>query len=297
MLRIAILNSMPESALRSTELQFNELLSEAALDIPIEITWFSFLHDRYRPSEELWALDHVDGLIVTGTEPRAHRFSDEPYWPDFARTVDWAATHTTSAVWSCLGAHAAAFYLDGITRQRFATKLHGVFDTVTDDEHSLLYNIDSTWRMPHSRWNTLPVHVLHAKGYRILAHGAEVGADVFIKTCGNSLFVFLQGHPEYHARALMLEYRRDVLRYHTKERGDYPAMPSQYFDLLAARHLRELEVRALANRNPDLSMVAFQGIVRKANLEATWKADAVQLYRNWFGILLAERAKKSLVAA
>ena len=43
MLTVGILNNMPQAAVRSTERQFTELLTEAALDIPLEIRWFSLL--------------------------------------------------------------------------------------------------------------------------------------------------------------------------------------------------------------------------------------------------------------
>ena len=45
-----------------------------------------------------------------------------------------------------------------------------------------------------------------------------------------SLFVFFQGHPEYDAVTLLLEYRRDVGRYLRRERDTYPPMPQGYFD-------------------------------------------------------------------
>jgi hypothetical protein len=42
MLTIGILNSMPEAAVRSTERQIGELLTEAAgPDIPLRLKWFS----------------------------------------------------------------------------------------------------------------------------------------------------------------------------------------------------------------------------------------------------------------
>ena len=99
MLTIGILNSMPEAAVRSTERQFGELLTEAAgSDIPLRLKWFSLQpRDGYGSSHDLWATHHLDGLIATGTEPRAAYLNEEPYWDAFTRTVEWATTHTTSA--------------------------------------------------------------------------------------------------------------------------------------------------------------------------------------------------------
>jgi hypothetical protein len=44
-------------------------------------------------------------------------------------------------------------------------------------------------------------------------------------------------------------------------------------------------------------MVEFQVVVGKANLDVTWKPAAVQLYRNWLGILAAQRQKPLTQAA
>ena len=44
---------------------------------------------RYRDIAELWDTP-LDGLIVTGTEPRAADLKDEPYWEALSALVDWA---------------------------------------------------------------------------------------------------------------------------------------------------------------------------------------------------------------
>jgi homoserine O-succinyltransferase len=298
MLRIGILNNMPEAATRSTERQFTELLTEAALEIPIQIGWFCFFpRAGYAMVDDLWEISHLDGLVVTGTEPRESRLENEPYWRVFTKTVEWATAHTTSAVWSCLAAHAAVLHLDDVRRQPFPTKLHGVFDVDQQQQHPLLRRTARSWQLPHSRWNDLPLHSLLAKDYQVLTLGVEVGADMFVKTCGDSLFWFNQGHPEYDARSLMREYRRDILRYHNGERPDYPALPLHYFDVLTAGRLQAISDRAMSYRNPDVSMVDFQGVIGKANLEAPWRATAVQLYHNWLTILSSQQAKPERQAA
>jgi homoserine O-succinyltransferase/O-acetyltransferase len=171
------------------------------------------------------------------------------------------------------------FHLDGIERQPFATKLHGVFPVTKQRRHPLLANTELQG-LPHSRWNGLPVAALQERGYWILAHGAAVGADTFVKMCGNSLFVFFQGHPEYDGRALMREYQRDILRYVSGERDDYPALPHNYFDIHIAQFLRAYSDRLQRNRRADEALVRFQETIGKANLVATWRSTAVQLYRN-----------------
>jgi homoserine O-succinyltransferase/O-acetyltransferase len=294
MLTIGILNSMPEAAARSTERQFGELLTEAAgPGIPLRLIWFSLLpRDGYGSLHDLWATRHLDGLIATGTEPRAASLDEEPYWDTLARTVEWATAHTSSAIWSCLGAHAAILYLDGVQRSPLATKLHGVFSITKQAQHSLLAGTETAWGVPHSRWNDLPLEALLSRGYRALTYANGAGADLFVKPFGKSLFVFFQGHPEYDARALMREYRRDVLRFLTGGRPNYPSLPTNYFNPRTERQLLGLRKRALTGNNPDTNMVDFQFVVGKAVLAATWKPAALQLYHNWLGTLVAQRTEQ-----
>ena len=53
---------------------------------------------------------------------------------------------------------------------------------------------------------------LAAKGYSVLTRSDEAGVGLFAKD-NNSLFLFVQGHPEYEAETLLREYRRDIGRY------------------------------------------------------------------------------------
>ena len=288
MLTIGILNSMPEAAVRSTERQFGELLTEAAgSDIPLRLKWFSLQpRDGYGSSHDLWATHHLDGLIATGTEPRAARLNEEPYWDAFTRTVEWATTHTTSAVWSCLGAHAAVLYLDGVQRRPFARKLHGVFTITKQGPHPLLDDTEAFWGVPHSRWNDLPLEALLSRGYRLLTCADGAGADLFVKRCGTSLFVFFQGHPEYDARALMREYRRDVLRFLTGDRPDYPGLPVNYFTLGTERQLLWLRERNLSGPRSRYQHGGFPILGRQgrlgSDLEASRRAAIPQLVQ-YFG--------------
>src|SRR2546428_2540532 len=55
----------------------------------------------YAGIENLWD-SRLEGLIVTGTEPRSPDLRDEPYWGSLTRVLEWAEHNTHSAVWSCL---------------------------------------------------------------------------------------------------------------------------------------------------------------------------------------------------
>src|SRR5579872_4169347 len=116
-LSIGLVNNMPDAALEATERQFTALVRAAAGKTAVSLTLFSIAEvprsdaarqdvvTRYRDIATLWDT-HVDGLIVTGNEPRAANMKDEPYWPTLAKLVDWSRDNTASTIWSCLAAHA-----------------------------------------------------------------------------------------------------------------------------------------------------------------------------------------------
>jgi homoserine O-succinyltransferase len=132
--------------------------------------------------------------------------------------------------------------------------------------------------------------VLQEKEYHILTEGYDVGADLFIKPCCASLFLFLQGHPEYDGQALMREYRRDIIRFLWGQSCDYPALPVGYFDAQTECRLLRLRQRTLSARDVDLAMLEFDDIMGQVALAPEWKPSSVQLYRNWLCFLLSKRS-------
>src|SRR5581483_394092 len=124
-LDIGLLNNMPDAALRATERQFIDLIAASAGDRIVRLHFLTLseiargeaesarLRAAYTDFRELRG-HRLDGLIVTGCEPRAERLTDEPYWNSLADVVDWAEHNTISTIWSCLAAHAAVLHLDGI---------------------------------------------------------------------------------------------------------------------------------------------------------------------------------------
>jgi len=295
---VGLVNNMPDAALRTTERQFCQLLSEAARNCAVSLKLFflpeihrgheaqTYLRGHYAGIGDLWGA-HLDGLIVTGTEPRAAVLSDEPYWPGLAKLVDWAEDHTTSSIWSCLAAQAAVLRRDGISRRRLPEKLFGVFDCTKATEHPILAGAPPRWRVPHSRWNDLTEETLAEKGYSILSRSDAAGADLFAKR-GNSLFVFLQGHPEYDGDALLHEYRRNVQRFLADQKDGYPEMPRGYFDGQTAAALAALKARALRHRDTDL-LRGFPVVPAERIIECDWRHYAIQLYANWLSFLVERK--------
>jgi homoserine O-succinyltransferase len=298
-LEIGLVNNMPDAALQSTERQFLGLLHAAAEDIPVRLRLFSlphvprseigrqYLRSGYRDVGDLWS-SRLDGLIVTGTEPRAPSLPDEPYWASLCEVIDWAQQNTASTIWSCLAAHAAVLHLDGIGRRLLDEKRSGLFDCVRVSDHPLMTGIPSPMRIAHSRCNELEERALTSRGYAILARSPEAGVDTFVKE-GTSLFVCFQGHPEYEQDALLREYRRDVGRYLRRERETYPAMPHGYFDEVAADLLVEFRAAALRDRREAL-LDRFPAGALEARLRVADRSPATRIYRNWLSYLRAQKA-------
>lgn len=296
---IGLVNNMPDAALRTTEQQFRALLSVPSLGQRVCLRSF-FLPDiqrsdtarlhfmqHYQPIDALWN-SQIDGLIVTGAEPRASVLTDERYWDTLTKLVDWAEDHTVSTIWSCLAAHAAVLHLDNIGRRALGKKLSGVFDCRKVSDHPILAGVPSQWRVPHSRYNGLPEDVLVSMGYRLLSTSAEAGADVFVRERG-SLFVFLNGHPEYHSDALFREYRRDVIRFLSGEQECYPEVPEGYFGDDTIGMLEAFRQLAVQNRSMELVKDLPAHGVADERLPQAWHAVAKCIFANWLAYLVAHR--------
>jgi homoserine O-succinyltransferase len=291
---VALLNNMPDKALQGTERQFVKLLRGAAGRQRIRLHLFSLpeiargeaararLRAAYSSVGDLLR-GRFDALIVTGAEPRTASLADESYWSRLTDIVDWAERNTVSTIWSCLAAHAAVLHLDGIRRQPFHAKCSGVFEGRARSPHPLLASVPSPLAIPHSRWNDVAEGDLVAHGYDMLSRSAA-GVDLFAKQ-ERSLFVFLQGHPEYAANALQLEYRRDVGRFLQGENEDYPTMPVAYFDPASERALLGFRQRAEFDRQPGL-LASFPKDVRPEGAAVSrWQASAIAIFRNWLAFI------------
>jgi homoserine O-succinyltransferase len=112
---------------------------------------------------------------------------------------------------------------------------------------------------------------------------------MFIKQ-RQSLFVFLQGHPEYEANSLLLEYSRDVGRFLRRESDQYPPMPEAYFDRETADTLRALETRARGDRREQV-LADFPHLLTARHRTNQWHSAAVRIYGNWLRYLSASKRR------
>lgn len=300
-LTIGLINNMPDGALEATERQFLSLLDAASGAMQVRLHLFSFsgvsrsgeaatrVRTFYSGVDKLWN-KRLDGLIVTGREPMAARLTEETYWKEFTQAIKWARENTHSSIWSCLAAHAAVLYSDGIPRVRKRTKQCGIFDCAVVAGHSITSGIGLRLKLPHSRWNGLSEWELRRHGFSVLTRSQEVGVDAFARK-DNSLFVYFQGHPEYEPNSLLLEYRRDVARFLRGESKQYPEPPKNYFDEDTLGTLRTLQREAIRGTGKEL-LAEVCGALLKANIEDAWRPAANRIYRNWLEYVSAEKQKR-----
>lgn len=295
-LHIGLVNSMPDGALEATERQFVNLLHSAAGDFVVNLSFYALpdvprkapgrqhVSRFYADIENLWNA-HLDGLIVTGTEPSSPNLAEEPYWGSLKKVVEWAEHNTHSTIWSCLAAHAAVLHMDGITRHPLGEKRFGVFKCTRASDHRLTASTPPSFDIPHSRWNDIHETELGESGYRVLTRASDGGVDTFVKKKKN-LFLFFQGHPEYEADTLLLEYRRDVRRFLLGKRNTYPTIPQGCLGREATSTLRALAERAISCPSEEL-LTAVTNTLEKTNIVNSWRPVALRIYTNWLMSLSA----------
>jgi homoserine O-succinyltransferase len=297
LLEIALVNNMPDPALAATAAQFARLVRAGAQGR--EIRWRCYTLPglersetarRYleRSHEEIEALYRrgADAIIVTGCEPRAARLDEEPYWPMLRKLVDWARIHTRSTIWSCLAAHAAVLHLAGVERRRLPQKVSGVYRFEAFGPDWAIERGSGEALVPHSRYNALDREDLQREGFAVSSFSPVVGVDAFWRE-EPSLFVFLQGHPEYDADTLLKEYRRDVLRFLRRERADYPAEPENCFGEETSERLLALRASVEAGKARGAARMLGE-ILGNEDCAASWTEDTARLYRNWMHFVSRE---------
>ena len=301
-IEIALVNNMGDQALAPTWEQFSRLALAGTGNRQARVRgyWLEgvsrsdrarrYLEQTHSELAVLFA-NGADVLIVTGAEPRASSLKDECYWAEFTKLVDWARTNTISALWSCLAAHGAVLHLDGIERRRAPAKVSGVYGFSTTPNDWLMRGSPQSVRVPHSRHNGLDREEVERRGYAVSSCSAAVGLDVFWRR-EPSLFVFLQGHPEYEAETLSREYRRDILRFLSYEREDYPRIPDGYFDAETISRLDALRECACVKRGASLPE-HLDAILASRPRKAHWAEHAERLFCNWLSAVAWEKSVRA----
>jgi homoserine O-succinyltransferase/O-acetyltransferase len=285
----ALVNNMPDSAFAATERQFAELLDAGSGRQPLRVRLFTLpsiprsdaiseqIAARYSSLEEL-EQDIPDVLVVSGANPVEARIQDEPFWGELARLLSWASDHVPTMMLSCLSAHAALTVFDGIERQPLATKCTGVFAQTSDSASPLAAHLGRAIRLPHSRWNDVPMASMRAAGYDLPLYSEEVGWSVATRQVGRSSVLLMQAHPEYGATNLLREYERDARRYVEGERDAFPVLPRQCVARRDWSDLVRLQQRILEGERDPALIESFPFRTIGSRAKRTWRKLAIQLF-------------------
>lgn len=294
LLRIGLVNNMPDAAFEETYIRFRDLLCSEACQ-PVELTSFALPsvlrgQDVLRrsgivqlPVEEL-SCDPPDALVITGSEPRAGRLEHEPYWAELSELLIWATEAVPSVMLSCLAAHAALLALYGIRRVRLPRKRSGVYVQAVSHGCSLGDGLGATVALPHSRLNDVPSAALAERGFEVLIEGKDSGWSVAVLERPGRQLVLLQGHPEYARTTLLKEYRRDVRRYLDGVSDRHPDIPVGYLDPIGVGILEIFRDECF---NGTVTGRDFPMADLVPHVRADWSWAAAQLFTNWTSLARA----------
>lgn len=287
---VGLLNLMPDAALRATDRQFVRLLAAGATDHDIWVYPFSVAASSRGEEARHHIADHystfgdvrrvgLDALIVTGANPAQHLLANEPFWEGLGEVLDWARESTRSILCSCLATHAVVERYEGVRRTRLPQKRWGVYSHRIVADHPLLEGLAGPVPAPHSHWYDMTRGDFESVGAEVLLEGDEAGVHMAVSRDG--FYVFFQGHPEYDRISLLKEYRRELGRYYSGDRDDYPPFPEHYLDESARTRLDSYR-RVLENaksRSDVPPPLDEDHLV--SDHTPDWGAAGRVIYRNW----------------
>jgi homoserine O-succinyltransferase/O-acetyltransferase len=296
-LHIGLLNMMPDAALKATEMQFFRLIGDSN---PIaQFYVYPFTLDELPRGEEARAhidayyerfenikQQGLDGLIITGANVVGPNLSAQPFWEPLIEVVDWAHENVTSTLCSCLATHAVLEFRYGQKRHPQKAKKWGVYThQLTAQKHPLTVDINTTFDVPHSRWNAVYPEQFADSGLHILATEKDDGCVHLATSKDGIRTVFFQGHPEYDTISLLKEFKREVFRFIAGELAQFPPFPDYYFGVFELAILKEYRYKLIRAMAEDAELPEFpeQKIVHRLNNSWCDTADAV--VGNWMGLI------------
>jgi len=293
-LHVGLLNMMPDAALAATERQFFRLVGESNAIAQFYMHPFTLPElgrgpeaqahvARYYESFERIREQGLDALIVTGANVTQPDLALEPFWKPLARVIDWAYANVTSTLCSCLATHAVLQFRYGQKRRHQGFKRWGVYrHRVVDRKHPLVADVNTSFDVPHSRFNDISRAQFEAAKLRVLVESEVAGVHLATSEDGFRL-VFFQGHPEYDTVSLLKEYKREVALFAAGKRPDYPPLPENYFTLQSQGILEEHRERVLAARAKGRPVPELPESYVGAHLDNTWHDTAEAVVDNWIG--------------
>lgn len=292
-LTVAFVNNMPSSAFEATERQFLGLLAASSPN-PTRIRRYRLANHIVEPQAHESAsrylnLDRIydstpDAVIITGGAPHPGAIDQEPSWRELTMLLDWALSTATTVIASCLAAHVALAFFDSLPRLSLSAKQTGVLLQEVRSRTLITEGLPAHLHFPQSRYNDIPTHAIEAAGYQVHLASRQSGWTLASKRIGSCDVVLMQGHPEYDASSLLLEYRRDVRRWLDGSASDPPRLPSRCAAPADMRRLEDYQKTILAGKPgtpPD-----FHALAQRA--PAPWRPHAHRIYHNWVRIITSK---------
>lgn len=291
-MHIGLLNMMPDAALTATERQFFRLVGESNQIAQLYVHPFtlpelirsqetrSYINNYYEPFEKLQE-EGLDALIVTGANISQPDLEKEPFWEPLKDVMDWAWNNVTSTLCSCLATHAVMQFRYGQKRTPLPNgKLWGVYQhRVEQRQHPLVRNMNTVFDVPHSRFNTISYEQFVGSGLHVLVRSGQADTHIAVSPDGFRL-VCMQGHPEYDTISLLKEYQREVRRFHTLERSDFPPYPENYFNNTAHETIKLAKQQNTLDETLSLLSENNEGVI-----ENTWTDSARSIIASWIGLV------------
>ena len=296
-LHVGLLNMMPDAALVPTERQFFRLIGASNPIAQFYVHPFALpeqergekaqkhIADHYETFEQIKA-QGLDALIITGANVTHSNLSDESFWEPLIKVADWAYENVTSTLCSCLATHAIIEARHHQKRQSLGERKHwGVFQHwVKDKTHPLVSDINTRFDVPHSRYNKMSREQFREAGLKVLVEGEKAGVHLAVSADGIRT-VYFQGHPEYDRISLIKEYKREVIRFFTNQRNDYPPFPENIFDITSQALFDEYQDLIKQSMVLKETMPVFPEDIILPRVQNTWHDSGLAVIGNWMGLV------------
>ena len=274
-MHIALLNMMPDAALKATDRQLTRLLAgrpDAVLhpftypEIPRTPEAADYITQHYRPEAEVRALLPA-ALIITGANVSDPRLERQVFWEPLQETLAWSLKNTRSTTCFCLASHAVMQFRHGRCRTALPTKIWGVFEhEVRRPDHPLVQGLPARVPVPQSRFNQITENQFKKAGLDVLIASERAGVHLAAEPDGR--LILMQGHPEYDDVSLLKEYKREVRLHAEGVRADFPPIPEGMVDAAGEAILMR---KGTAFKEEDV----------KDHLHERWRPAAERVFCNW----------------
>lgn len=291
-LRIGMLNMMPDAALQATERQFLRLVNAYGSAANLYVYPFA-LRAEYR--SEI-ATAHIDthyssfaeirdqdlhALIITGANPIRDDITQEAFWSQLIEVTEWGRMNVQSILCSCLATHAVLQNYWGLERVELPQRQWGVYEhELLEDGQPLLSGLSTPVIAPHSHRFAVSRLAMERVNVNVLIASPEAGVHMAISD-PQSRFVFFQGHPEYDAISLLKEYKREIQRFLTGNRSSYPPFPEHYLNTSAKARLEAYQRQLTESDFEQQTLPPFPEAELTDGLVNTWSEVGRVIYRNW----------------